>query len=85
MCPRCLTPSQNIEDLPFLEPSVLFSLSRYGRVASWHRVGVGGGVRQAQRVDQFRVRRELIEALRLVSRLASTIWRNRDAGLWAGR
>ena len=44
-----------------------------------------GSVRQAQRVDQFRVRRELIEALRLVSRLASTIWRNRHAGLWAGR
>jgi hypothetical protein len=44
-----------------------------------------GSVRQAQRVDQFRVRRELIEALRLVSRLGSTIWRNRHAGLWAGR
>jgi hypothetical protein len=43
VCPRCITPSQNTEDLPILEPSALFSLSRYGRVASWHRVGVGGG------------------------------------------
>ena len=43
VCPQCLTPSQNLGDLPILEPSALFSLSRYGRVASWHRVGVGGG------------------------------------------